>query len=89
MGTEANVPGTSGFHVKATFNLASEVYSVNTSNGSLSEQLISAKEQSMAVLKDFITKHNISIDVPDELVEGSEEEDDDIIISEKPSKKQK
>ncbi|KAG7951676.1 hypothetical protein I3843_12G019600 [Carya illinoinensis] len=40
--------------------------------GNLSEQLISMK---VSILKEFITKHNVPNDVPDELVESSSEED--------------
>ncbi|KAK4280840.1 hypothetical protein QN277_012409 [Acacia crassicarpa] len=62
--------------VKATLRLGTESYSVQADNGSLSEQLVSLKERSMVILKDFITKHNAPQDVPDDLVETSEEEDD-------------
>ncbi|KAG6721477.1 hypothetical protein I3842_03G113600 [Carya illinoinensis] len=52
-----------------------QTYSANASKGNLSEQLISMKEKSMSILKEFITKHNFPNDVPDELVESSSEED--------------
>jgi len=65
--------------VNATFRLGTESYSVQAANGSsLSKQLVNMKEQSMAVLKDFITKHNIPQDVPDESLEASSEDDDDV-----------
>jgi hypothetical protein len=65
--------------VNATFRLSTESYSVQAINGSsLSDQLVNMKEQSMAVLKDFITKHNIPQDVPDESLEASSEDDDDV-----------
>ena len=35
------------------------------------------KEESMSVLKDFITKHNVPNDVPDETDDISSEEDDE------------
>ncbi|KAJ7977652.1 CTP-dependent diacylglycerol kinase [Quillaja saponaria] len=70
--------------VKASLHLGSETYSVNANKGSLSEQLVSMKEESMRLLKEFITKHNVPNDVPDELVESSSEE-----IVEKPHVKSK
>lgn len=74
--------------VKATFRLGTESYSVQATEGSsLSDQLVSLKEQSMTVLKDFITKHNAPQDVPDESLEASSEEDDD--VPEKPQVKSK
>ncbi|CAL5191022.1 unnamed protein product [Lathyrus oleraceus] len=64
--------------VNATFRLGAESYSVKATNGSsLSEQLVNLKAQSMAVLKDFITKHNVPQDVPDESLEASSDDDDD------------
>ncbi|XP_044493151.1 uncharacterized protein LOC123216701 [Mangifera indica] len=74
--------------VGATLRLGSEIYSVNVANkGSLSEQLASMKEESMNIFKDFITKHNVPNDVPDELVEISSEDDAD--VPEKPHVKSK
>lgn len=64
--------------VRATLRLESEIYSVNANKGTLSEQLISMKGESMSILKEFITKHNVPNDVPDELVESSSEEDTEI-----------
>ncbi|XAR49669.1 hypothetical protein NMG60_11032935 [Bertholletia excelsa] len=61
--------------VKAVIRLGSETYSVSTNKGILSEQLVSMKEQSMSILKDFITKHNVPNEVPDESDEISSEED--------------
>ncbi|KAJ4978109.1 hypothetical protein NE237_008889 [Protea cynaroides] len=79
-----------GPQVKATLCLGSETYYVNATKGILSEQLVSMKAESMSILKDFITKHNVPNDVPDEVVEGSSEEDDEEIeIPPKKSKKQK
>lgn len=72
----ATVPGSST-QVKATLCLGQEKYYVNGTNFNgvlLSEQLVTMKQESMMILKDFITKHNIPADVPDEAVE---EEDDD------------
>ncbi|KAA8549090.1 hypothetical protein F0562_000774 [Nyssa sinensis] len=43
--------------------------------GTLSEQLVSMKEESMGIMKDFITKHNVPNDVPDEPDEVSSEDE--------------
>uniref|UniRef100_A0A0V0HAE6 Putative ovule protein n=1 Tax=Solanum chacoense TaxID=4108 RepID=A0A0V0HAE6_SOLCH len=64
--------------VKATFRLGSESYSVEACKGIISEQLISMKEQSMTILKDYITKHNVPNEVPDEPEEFSSEDDGEI-----------
>ncbi|ESW11149.1 hypothetical protein PHAVU_008G006000 [Phaseolus vulgaris] len=74
-------------HIKATFRLGSESYSVEPKKGSLSEQLVSLKEESMTILKDFITKHNVPHDVPDESLEVSSD-DDDIDADDIPEKPQ-
>lgn len=63
--------------VKATFRLGSETHSIQANKGILSEQLVSMKEESMSVLKDFITKHNVPNEVPDETDDVSSEDDDD------------
>ncbi|GFZ13795.1 hypothetical protein Acr_23g0021800 [Actinidia rufa] len=63
--------------VKATIRLGSETYSVQANTGILSEQLASMKEESMSMLKDFITKHNVPNDVPDETDDISSEDDDE------------
>lgn len=77
------------FQVGVTLRLGSEVYSVNAARkGPLSEQLAAMKEESMSILKDFITKHNVPNDVPDELVESSSEDDVDV-PPEKPHVKSK
>ncbi|KAM5576018.1 hypothetical protein ABKV19_014778 [Rosa sericea] len=73
--------------VKVQFQLGSETYSVSGNKGILSEQLVSVKEESMAILKDFITKHNVPNDVPDEPIEDSSEDDGEIL--EKPQVKSK
>lgn len=73
--------------VKATLRLGSETYSVEVCKGILSEQLISMKEQSMTILKDYITKHNVPNEVPDVPEEFSSEDDGE--ISEEPSVKSK
>ncbi|KAG9442717.1 hypothetical protein H6P81_018571 [Aristolochia fimbriata] len=76
--------------VKVTFRLGSEVSSVNSTKGCLSDQLVTMKEGSMAILKDYITKHNVPTDVPDEPLEGtSEDESDEIAQPPGISKKRK
>ncbi|XP_021904421.1 uncharacterized protein LOC110819505 [Carica papaya] len=72
--------------VKVTLRLESEKYSVNRNGGSISEQLLSVKEETMNILKDFITKHNVPNDVPDELVDSSSEDEE---AQEKPHAKSK
>ncbi|KAL3829869.1 hypothetical protein ACJIZ3_018671 [Penstemon smallii] len=67
--------------VKVTIHLGLETHVAEANKGLISDQLVSVKEQSMNILKDFITKHNIPNDVPDELEEVSSEDDD---ISPKP-----
>ncbi|KAM3714112.1 hypothetical protein ACB098_01G310100 [Castanea mollissima] len=64
--------------VRATLRLGPETYVVCKNEGTLSDQLVSMKEESMSILKEFITKHNVPNDVPDELVEGSSEDDTEI-----------
>ncbi|KDP28251.1 hypothetical protein JCGZ_14022 [Jatropha curcas] len=74
--------------VKATLKLGSEIYSVDASQGStISEELVCMKEKSMGILKEFITKHNVPNDVPDEMAESSSEDDEE--IQEKPHVKSK
>ncbi|CAL9024040.1 unnamed protein product [Prunus brigantina] len=73
--------------VKVKLQLGSETYSVNRNMGILSEQVVSVKEESMNILKDFITRHNVPNDVTDELVENSSEDDGE--IPEKPPVKLK
>lgn len=75
--------------VKVSLHLGSETHSALASNGLISEQLVSVKEQSMSILKDFITKNNIPNDVPDELEEISSDDDDDVASAKPPVKKSK
>lgn len=76
--------------VKVTLQLGSETYSaLASSKGLISEQLASVKEQSMTILKDFITKHNIPNDVPDEPDEISSDDDDEEASPKPPVKKSK
>ncbi|CAA2989192.1 Hypothetical predicted protein [Olea europaea subsp. europaea] len=74
--------------VRATIHLGSETFFVQANNGVLSEQLVSVKEQSMGILKDFIMKHNIPTEVPDEPEEVSSEDDSEM-SAKPPMKKSK
>lgn len=75
--------------VQATLQLGSEkfAFAAAANGGALSEQLASMKEESMRIFKEYITKHNVPTDVPDDLVESSSE--DDVEVTEKPSVKSK
>uniref|UniRef100_A0A7N0R9X8 Uncharacterized protein n=1 Tax=Kalanchoe fedtschenkoi TaxID=63787 RepID=A0A7N0R9X8_KALFE len=76
--------------VKATFRLGDETHDVCARKGTtLSGQLASFKEESMEILKEFITKHNAPAEVPDEPLEGSDGEDDGEIPAKPPVKKRK
>lgn len=75
MEPEAAVIVPSKSRVKATLKVGSEVYSIVKTDGTLSEQICMMKEESMNILKDFITKHNVPSNVPDEPLEGSSEDD--------------
>ena len=75
METESHDVFPSKSRVRATLRLGQETYVVGKNEGTLSDQLVSMKEQSMSILKEFITKHNVPNDVPDELVESSSEDD--------------
>ncbi|MFS7901616.1 hypothetical protein Hanom_Chr01g00001801 [Helianthus anomalus] len=63
--------------VKATLCLGSETHTIEACKGILSDQLVYIKEQSMSVLKEFITKHNVPNDVPDEILSEGDADDDD------------
>jgi hypothetical protein len=54
---------------KATLVLGAESFAVSSESVTLSEQLAAMREKSMVILKDYITRHNASNDVPDESVE--------------------
>ncbi|ONK64493.1 uncharacterized protein A4U43_C07F26650 [Asparagus officinalis] len=74
---------------KATLQLGSETFSIKSSTGILSQQLAAMKEESMGILKEFITKHNAPNDVPDESIESStEDEAEELDNPPKKSKKQ-
>lgn len=81
--------GLSVSRVKATLQLGSESYSFDSESGILSQQLDAMKEKSMGILKEYITKHNVPNDVPDEPLEGSSEDDaEELNNPPKKSKKQ-
>ncbi|XP_010554519.1 PREDICTED: uncharacterized protein LOC104824213 [Tarenaya hassleriana] len=71
--------------VNVKFRLGSETHMVDVNKGgTVVEQLVSMKEESMKILKEFITKHNVPNDVPDDLVEDPSD-DDSQDVSEKGS----
>lgn len=74
-------------HVKVSIHLGSEIYTVSGGTGCLSKQLVSMKEESMNILKDYITKNNAPADVPDEPLEGSSGDEDEISVKPKPKKR--
>ncbi|EEF47274.1 uncharacterized protein LOC8267350 [Ricinus communis] len=79
MEAQAHDAVTQASRVKAIIKLGSEIYSIDADKGStISEELVSLKEKSMTVLKEFITKHNAPSDVPDELVEMSSDDEEEI-----------
>ncbi|VVA92674.1 unnamed protein product [Arabis nemorensis] len=57
--------------VKVAFRLGTESYTIDANKGTtVLEQLVSMKEESMRILKEFITNHNVSDDVADDVVES-------------------
>ncbi|KAJ9171732.1 hypothetical protein P3X46_015051 [Hevea brasiliensis] len=79
MEVQAHDAITDGPGVKATLKLGSEIDSVDANKGStISEELISMKEKSTSALKEFIPKHNVPNDVPDDIVESSSEDEEEI-----------
>lgn len=73
--------------VKAMLQLGSETFTVEANKGTLSEQLCAMKEQSMNIFKEYITKHNVPNEVPDDPEPISSDDDDD--VSQKPPKSKK
>ena len=55
---------------KATLVLGGESLAVSFDSDTLSEQLAAMGEKSMAILSNYITKHGVPSDVPDESIEG-------------------
>lgn len=75
--SHVSVPGKN--LVKVEFKLGTESYTIDSIKGNtVLDQLVSMKEESMKILKDFITKHNVQDDdVPDQILSDEEEGDDD------------
>ena len=64
--------GKSKPRAKASLVLGGESFAVSFEPGTLSGQLAAMRRKSMVILMDYIAKHNVPNDVPDESVEGSE-----------------
>uniref|UniRef100_A0A1J3D4K4 Uncharacterized protein n=1 Tax=Noccaea caerulescens TaxID=107243 RepID=A0A1J3D4K4_NOCCA len=63
--------------VKVAFRLGTESYTIDANRGdTVLDQLVSMKEESMRILKEFITKHNVPDHVPDETLSGEESDED-------------
>ncbi|XP_066379069.1 uncharacterized protein [Miscanthus floridulus] len=80
---------TLGPRVKANLVLGSESFAISPESGILSEQLAAMKEKSMAILKEYITKHNAPNDVPDEPVEGKSDSEGEALVNNPPKKSKK
>ncbi|KAJ0229788.1 T2 [Hirschfeldia incana] len=66
--------------VKVSFKLGTESYTVDAIQGdTVVDQLVSMKVESMKILKEFITKHNVPDHVPDESLSDEGDEDDDAV----------
>ncbi|CAN8288576.1 unnamed protein product [Cochlearia groenlandica] len=68
--------------VKVEFKLGKETYTIDETKGdTVLDQLVSMKEQSMLILKDFITKHNVTDDIVFLEEESlSDEEDESLTV---------
>lgn len=75
--------------VKANLVLGAESFVISSDSGILSEQLAAMKEKSMAILKEYITKHNAPNDVPDESIEGESDDEGEVIVKNPPKKSKK
>ncbi|KAI4969349.1 hypothetical protein ZWY2020_000263 [Hordeum vulgare] len=74
---------------KATLVLGGEPFAVSSESGTLSEQLAVMREKSMVILKEYITKHNVPNDVPDESIEGPSDEEGEALAKNPPKKSKK
>jgi hypothetical protein len=74
---------------KATLVLGAESFTVSSESGTLSEQLAAMREKSMVILKDYITRHNVPNDVPDESVEGLSDDESEALAKNPPKKSKK
>ncbi|KAF8084966.1 hypothetical protein N665_0691s0005 [Sinapis alba] len=73
--------------VKVSFKLGTESYTLDAIQGeTVLDQLVSMKEESMKILKEFITKHNVPDHVPDESLSDEGDEDDAVKCPVKPKK---
>ena len=70
--SHVSVPGKN--LVKVEFKLGTESYTIDSIKGdTVLDQLVSMKEESMKILKDFITKHNVQDDdVPDQILSNDD-----------------
>lgn len=77
--------------VKVAFRLGTESYTTDANKGdTVLDQLVSMKEESMRILKEFITKHNVpDHHVPDETLSGEESDEDASSIEKCPVKPKK
>nr|GFA47876.1 hypothetical protein [Tanacetum cinerariifolium] len=61
--------------VKVTLCLGSEKHAIEYQDGIILDQLVFVKGDSMGILKEYITKHNVPNDVPDDAEILSEDDD--------------
>ncbi|KAF7111742.1 hypothetical protein CFC21_111719 [Triticum aestivum] len=57
--------------------------------GGESFTLAAMREKSMVILKEYITKHNVPNDVPDESIEGPSDEEGEALAKNPPKKSKK
>jgi hypothetical protein len=75
---------------KATLVLGAESFTDSSpESGTLSEQLAAMREKSMVILKDYITRHNVPNDIPDESVEGLSDDEGEALAKNPPKKSKK
>jgi hypothetical protein len=74
---------------KGTLVLGAESFTVSSESGAPSEQLAAMREKSMVILKDYITRHNVPNDVPDESVEGMSDDEGEALAKNPPKKSKK
>nr|GEZ36822.1 hypothetical protein [Tanacetum cinerariifolium] len=61
--------------VKVMLCLGSEKHAIEYRDGIISDQLVFVKGDSMGILKEYITKHNVPNDVPDDAKILSDDDD--------------
>ena len=75
--------------VRAVLRLGGESYSIQSQAGAiLSQQLAEVKDESMKILKNFMSSHNVPEEVADDLADSSGE-DEVHAVDDKPPKKSK